>query len=311
MKNYAIIADATCDLSKEFREKYDIEVVDGHFVMPGGKEHKSICEWTEFTREEFYSMLKKAPNDFTTSPPNVAAFCEVFEKHAKAGDGVLAISISSGISGTYNFMLKAKEEVLEKYPNAEIEIVDSMRFGPGFGLLTIMASDLRKDGKTLTEVKDYLEENKNRIHQAGWLDDLSFVAKKGRLTHAKAFFGTLAGVKPMGEFDYNGLTTVIGKFKGEKAAYEGCLKYIEKTIIDPEDKIILIATTNRRKQAEIYKDMITERFHPKEIYVCDVFPSCGINVGPGLMAAYYIGTHISEGLVSERAIINDIINDKG
>ncbi len=170
---------------------------------------------------------------------------------------------------------------------------------------------LRANGRSIDEVSAYLEDNKNRIHQCGWLDDLSFVAKKGRLTHSKAFFGKLAGVKPIGEFDYNGLTTVIGKVKGAKKAYSVLLNYLENTIENPSEQTIFIAQTNRYTQAVKYKEMIEERFKPKEVVIVDVFPFCGVNVGPGLMAAYYIGKPISKGLVTEKAMIEKLIKAEG
>ena len=139
------------------------------------------------------------------------------------------------------------------------------------------------------------------------VDSLRF--KKGRLTHSKAFFGKLAGVKPIGEFDYNGLTTVIGKVKGAKKAYSVLLNYMENTIVNASEQTIFIAQTSRYPQAEKYKEMIMERFHPKEVIINDVFPSCGINIGPGLMAAYYIGTPISKGLTEEKALLERIISE--
>ena len=76
---------------------------------------------------------------------------------------------------------------------------------------------------------------------------------------------------------------------------------------NPEDQIFFIAQTNRLPQAEQYKKMIEERFRPKEIYINDVFPFCGINVGPGLMAAYYIGKPISKDLSEEKALIEKFL----
>ena len=110
-------------------------------------------------------------------------------------------------------------------------------------------------------------------------------------------------MKPIGEFDYNGLTTVLGKATGAKAAYNALLKYMEATIEKPEEQIIMIAETFRYPQAEVYKTMIEDKFHPKAVYIQDVYPSCGVNLGPGLMAAYYIGKPISKDLSEERAIM--------
>ena len=303
MSKFAIIADTNCDLKEEFQKEYDVRVVPGHVVYPGKKDVLSLPGWTDMTREEFYADLKKRPNEYATAPANVSEFAAAFEEALKAGEDVLAMTISGGISGAFGFASQAQKEMQEKYPERKIFVIDSRRFGPGFGLMTTYASRLRAEGKSIEEVVAYLEENKNRFHQAGWLDDLTFVAKKGRITHPKAFFGTLAGVKPIGEFDKNGLTTVLGKVKGAKAAYEVLLNYISETIENPEEQIIFIAQTNRLPQAEQYKQMIEERFHPKAVYINDVFPSCGVNVGPGLMAAYYFGKPISDDLSFERALI--------
>ena len=310
MKKFAILADVTCDLNEQFQQEYDIHVVQGHIALPDGSEIQSITRWGVLQRDEFYADLKKHPDSYHTSPPNIKEFSDAYISHIEKGEDVLVLTISAGMSGTYNFACAARDEVKQKYPNADIRCVDSLRFGPGFGLMAVHASILRSEGKDIEEVYAWIEQNKNRFHQAGWLDDLSFVAKKGRLTHAKAFFGTLAGIKPIGEFDYNGMTTVLGKAKGAKAAYAVLLNYIEGTIENPEEQIIFIAQTNRKPQAEEYKKMIEERFHPKAVYVNDVFPSSGINVGPGLMAAYYVGKPISEDLSEERAIIDKAL-EKG
>ena len=309
MKSFVILADATCDLSEEFQREYDIGVIPGHIALPDGTEIPAFLKWEKYSREDFYASLKKNPNGYSTSPANVAEFSAAMEPYAAENVGVLLLTISSGISGAFSFASQAREELLQKYPSAEIRIVDSMRFGPGFGLMAVWASMLRAQGKTLAETTQWLEDNKNRFHQAGWLDDLSFVAKKGRITQPKAFFGTLAGVKPIGEFDYNGLTTILGKVKGAKTAYSVLLGYMEATIENPEDQIIFIAQTNRLPQAMEYKKMIEEKFHPKAVFINDVFPSCGINIGPGLMAAYYMGKPISKDLSEERALFDKLTSE--
>ena len=309
MQKFVIMADGTCDLSESFRKEYDVLVLPGHVVLPDKTDIVAPLDWSAVSCEDFYADLKKNPNGYSTAPANVEEFKAAMIDVVKDGTPLLVMTISSGISGAYGFACTAMQQVLEAYPNAKIRCIDSMRFGPGFGLLTVYASRLRSEGKSFEEVAEWIEANKNRFHQAGWLDDLSFVAKKGRLTNAKAFFGTLAGIKPIGEFDYNGLTTVIGKAKGAKAAYAALLNYIENTIENPSEQTIFIAQTNRRPQAEKYKELISERFHPKAVYINDVFPSCGINIGPGLMAAYYIGKPISKDLSEERAIIEKALDN--
>ena len=304
MSSFSIMADATCDLNEAFRSEYDIKVILGHYVTPDNTEYDSMPAWEHgLERDAFYADLKKNPLGYKTSPASVGEYFDAFCKEAEKGNDIIVVSISAGMSGANAFMQEAAQMTRNKYPNIRINVIDSMRFGPGFGLMVVHAAMHRAAGETFEQVSAWIEANKNRFHQAGWLDDLSFVARKGRLTHAKAFFGTLAGVKPIGEFDYNGMTTVLGKAKGAKKAYQILLGYIEKTIEDPQDQIIFIAQTNRLPQAELYKQMIEEKFHPKAVYINDVHPLCGINVGPGLMAAYYVGKPISQDLSEERAII--------
>lgn len=310
MSQFAILTDATSDLTQEFQKEYDIEVVPGHILLPDGSDIFTLPEWKYFTKEAFYKDLKKNPDGYKTSPANVGELKEKMETLADEGRDILMITISSGISGLYDFALQAKKLVLDDYPDAKIEILDSLRFGPGLGLLCVHAAMLRASGKTMEETKAYLEANKNRFHQAGWLDDLTFVAKKGRITQAKAFFGSLAGVKPIGEFDYNGLTTVLGKAAGKKAAYKALLRYIAETVENPSDQIFFIAESMRRPEAEEYKKMIEDTFHPKAVFIQDVHPSCGVNIGPGLMAAYYVGKPISKDLSEERAILEKALQTK-
>ena len=309
-KKFVIMGDSSCDVSEQFQKEYDIEIIPCHFTTPDGQEHLSLCNWDFMPRDEFYKELKKNPDAYKTAPASVEEFRLAFLKHVEQGEAILVACLSSALSGTYSFMLSARNEILKEHKDAEIYVLDTSRFGPGAGLMLVYASNMRKEGKSAKETFDWLESNKNHFHQTGWMDDLSFIAKKGRLTHAKAFFGNLIGIKPIGEFDYNGLTTVIGKGKGEEKSLKILIEYMAREIVDPENQIIFIATSNRHKQAEIYKQMIIDRFHPKAVFVNDVFVNCGINIGPGLMASYYYGKPISQGLVEEMAVMKEIIEQQ-
>lgn len=316
-KDFVILGDTTCDLCGEIRSKYNIEYINSHIIYPDGKDRIATLNWSDYdyfgkncTSETFYNELKKNPDGYKTSPANVEEVAQAFEKYVSRGQNIIYIALSSGMSGAYNFSLQAREIVLEKYPKAKIACIDSLRFCSGLGLMLVYAAILRNEGKSFEEVSEYLEKNKCKFHQMGWLDDLSFVAKKGRVTSAKAFFGTLAGIKVLGEFDYNGLTTPIGKAKGEKTAFDAILGYIENTIENPSEQIIFISESNRREKAEVYKKLLQDKFHPKEIIINSVYPPCGINVGPGLLSAYYVGKPINKGLVEEKALIESFLNKK-
>lgn len=307
MKPYVIITDGTADISEEMQREFGIEVIPGYLHLPGNTDIPQFLSWKEYDREEFYTKLKKNPDSYATSPASPDRFAEAFERYAAQGRDILMITMSSAMSGTHDFAVKGREQAMAHCPGAKINLIDSLRFGPGFGLMVVRAAQLRDEGKSLDEVTAWLEENKCRFHQAGWLDDLSFVAKKGRINHAAALMGTIVGIKPIGEFDYNGMTTVLGKAKGAKKAYAVLLKYIEATIENAREQTIFIAQTNRLPQAEKYKQLIEETIHPKAVRIVDVFPASGINVGPGLMAAYYMGKPISKDLTEEKELIDRLL----
>ena len=114
----------------------------------------------------------------------------------------------------------------------------------------------------------------------------------------------------MGEFDYNGLTTVIGKAKGYQQSIDNSFKFMNKFIVNPEEQIVFIGVADRMKQALEFKERIEKEVKPKSIIIMVVFPSDGINVGPGLMAGFFFGTKISEGLDKVRLALNEILNTK-
>ena len=307
MGKFAIVTDSFCELDKNIRHEFDIDFVPGHITFPDGSEKNLNLEWDIIGKDDFYAQLKKNPDAFKTSPANVAEITQKFESYAKEGRDILSISISSAISGTYNFTLQAKKAICEKYPDVKVVCIDSLRYGAAFGLMCMKASRMRDEGKNIDEVGSYLSENKATFRQGGWLDDLSFVAKKGRLTNSKAFFGQLIGIKPFAELSENGLPTIIGNVKGEKLAWRVAIDYMAATIVNPQDQDILLCNSKREKQIAVFKQMIQDRLSPRAIYETELFCGCGTNMGPGLMTAYFIGKPITQSLEDEKKLLQDLI----
>lgn len=314
-KDFVILGDATCDLGETIREKYNIEYIHSHIVYPDGKDRIATLEWSDYkyfgencTEEIFYNKLKQNPDGFKTSPANICEISQIFEQFVSKNKDIIYISVSSGMSGAYNFSLKAREIVLKKHPEAKIACINSLKFCSGLGLMLVHAAILRNEGKTFEQVTEYLEQNKDRYHQMGWLEDLSLVEKKGRISPTKIISRHNEGVKVLGEFDHNGFTTPIGCITGEMTAFNAILEYIEKTIENPGEQIIFISESKCGANAEIYKELLQKRLHPKEIIINPIYPPSGINVGPGLLSAYYVGKPLSEGLIKEKELMKSILN---
>lgn len=308
MSNFVIITDTNSELSPELQKELDVDaVVPGHIVTPDGVDHLSDTEWKLYPNpESFYAELRDKKKSFSTSPPNVAELKEVFASYLEQGKDVLFVSLSAALSATYNFANMAKKELEPLYPKRKILVFDSMRYSVALGVLAHEAALLRSQGKSLQETYDLLEKKKFCLHQMGPMDDLFFLSRKGRVSFGAAFMGTMVGVKPLGDFNREGMTTVLTKALGLKKALSVTLEYIKRTIIDGENQTIFIAETDRRKNAEMLASLIETEIHPKKVVIISCGPSSGINVGPGLAAAFYFGKEISEGMVEETAIMNEI-----
>lgn len=307
MKDFVILADLTCDLSRELRKDFGVvEYIPGHITIDG-QEMQTRLDWDLISREEFYQKLGDKKIKITTAAPNLEEYCEIFTKYINEGYGILSMSISSKISGTYDFSCVAANRVREQHPEAEIYCFDSFRMSGAFGLLVAHAHRLKNEGKTMQEVIDWLEENKNRVHQMGPIDDLIYVARRGRITMGKAIMGSFAGVKPMGDCNADGYTTVLTKAKGIKKALDITVKYIKETADDIENQVLIISHSDRELYGKTLKEMIEKELNPKKVYLCDVFAGSGANIGPGMIGAYYLGAPISEDLSAEKEVMNRIL----
>ena len=305
--SYAIVGDVTCDLSKELRDRFRIDgYVKGHITIPGGQELDSELEWSFTNARDFYASLKSNLNAYKTASASREEIAGYWEPFLAAGKDVLALSISGALSVTYKLMTDARDELIAKYPSRKIVVIDSQKYSSALGLLTTKASLLRTQGLTLDENAAELNRIKNSIHQMGSMDDLFYVASKGRISHSKAFLGTLVGIKPMGDFDSSGMVTVLAKVRGFEKAFRVVVEYMNETIVKPEDQIVIVAQTAREKQAEELAKLIESSVRPKEVIMSDIYPATGINIGPGLLAAYYFGTEITD-LAYETKVMSAIL----
>ncbi|MBQ6706148.1 MAG: DegV family protein [Clostridia bacterium] len=308
MSDFVIIPDSSSDLTKELRNRFRIpECVRGIVYFPDGHEELSDIDWEKYDPKTFYESMSDKKTLYKTACPPVEDIISVYERYLKEGKDILAICLSSALSGTYQICEMIKGQLLEKYPERKIICIDSMRYSTALSLLIIMAAMKQQEGATLEETAAFVESNKHRIHQMGPMDDLFFLCKTGRISNYKAFFGTLVGINPMADFNRQGLSEVLGKFKGKKAAFDAVIKYMRKTVIDPENQIMFVAHSNRPQAAELLREMIISEFHPKEVIINHVGMSCGASIGPGLCAAFYFGTEISEGMAREKEIMDTLI----
>ncbi len=310
MANYVIIPDTSCDLSRDLRERFGIsDYLRGVVYFPDGRTVSSDLDWGVITPDEYYNSMDRRSPLYKTAAPPLGDTTAIFEKHLAAGNDVLSISLSSGLSSTYNDCVRIAKELMEKYPERKVICVDSQRYSMALGLLVVSACLKREEGATIEENAAYLNREKHRIHQMGIMDDLFFLVKTGRVSNFKAFFGNLIGINLTADFNNKGMSEVLGRFKGKRSALEAVVRYMERTIVNPKEQTIFLVHSNRCAAVTALEEMIRERICPKEIISGVVGMSCGASIGPGLCAAFYKGESLSDDLVVERGIMNQIAAD--
>lgn len=308
MNPYIILTDVTCDLSPEIREYFGMtDYVHGYVSISDGRDLKTLLDWSLISREDFYGCLGNRQMKVSTAPASPEEYYGYFKKYAEAGIDVLSVSISSKISSTYNVAVGAAERVKAEYPERRIHCVDSLRMSGSMGLLVMYALELQKKGATMEEVIDWLESNKLRVHQMGPIDDLIFVARRGRISMGKAIMGSFAGVKPMGDCNRDGYVTVITKAKGMKKALTATVAYVKELATGVEDQYLLIVHSNREAYAETLREKLEAELHPKKIFISDSYSASGTNIGPGMVGVYFLGDEVTEELAREREIMGRVM----
>lgn len=309
MDKYVILPDVTCDLSQEIRNTFDItDYIPGHIHFSDGRDFATTLDWSLISREDFYAALSDKKLEISTAPASPEEYYATFKRYVEQGYAVLSMSISSKISSTYNIAASAAARVQAEYPDGKIYCFDSYKMSGAFGLLVIGAAKLKQEGKSFDEAVAWLEENKHKVHQMGPIDDLIFVARRGRITMGKAIMGSFAGVKPMGDCTREGYVSVLAKVKGISKALDVTCRYVDRMARDVQNQCVLIAHSNRAEYAEKLRALLAENTAAKQIFVTDVFSGCGTNIGPGMVGVYFLGDEISEDLASEKAAMTALLN---
>ena len=305
--NFAILTDAGGDFTREIIAKYGIEETPmSTVVWPDGEARETDLYWDAMSPDEYFALMSNKKNNFSSSLPSPQTINDRLTALAKAGRNVIVFTISSKMSGGYSAFSVAAKEVMEQYPDIKIVVIDSLRYSGAITLLAIEASLCRDErNMSFDETVEYLDHFRLRIHECGFLDDLFFLARKGRIKKGLAFMGNMIGVKPMADLcNETGLSQVIGKARGYKQVMKVFPEYIQRTIGDYHNKVFVITYSAREKQALEMKEIIEETFKPEHLIFVPMGQSTGCNVGPGLAAAFYAGDEsVSPNCFKEKEIL--------
>ena len=287
MKEYIIMSDSCVDLTQEMANDLELDIVPLTLNYEG-REIKNYLDEREITNKDFYQAIREHRKMFT-SQPNVGEYIEHMERYLKEGKDILNIAFSSSLSGTYNSSLVAKEELEKKYPHQKIIVIDSLCASMGQGLLLTYAANLKREGKTIEEVAEWVESNKLSLCHLFTVGDLNHLPRGGRLSSAKAFLGTLLKVKPLLHVSLEGKLVQTGKTRGRKQSLDALIERMKNTIVNPKDQIVYISHGDCQEEAEYVKGKIIEQLGVKDVVINYVGPVIGCHSGIGTLAIFYLG----------------------
>ena len=241
-----------------------------------------------FDAHAHYELLR-AGELIQTSLANTQQFLDHFRPVLESGQDVIYIGMSSGISGTYQASSIAAAELNEAFPNRRVRMVDSLGAGLGTGLLTIMAANLRDEGKPVDEAADILDQKRMDLCEFFTVDDLMFLRRTGRLSTTGAVVGTMLNIKPILRGDEEGHIMVCQKCRGRKKAVETLAQLYKDRAVAPETQTVAISHGDCPEEAQALADKIRAIAEPKELIFCPHEPVTGSHVGPGMLAVFFFG----------------------
>lgn len=288
MSSFLILTDSSCDLPASLAEKMGIEVLPLTVYIEGDT-YRNYLDGREIGFHDFYERLKTAKN-VKTSAVNQAQFLEILEPLVAAGNDVLYLGFSSGLSGTYNAGALAAAELSEKYPDRKIYAVDTLCASLGQGLLVYHCWKQQQAGKSIEEVRDFAEANK--LHLCHWftVDDLMFLKRGGRVSAATAIVGSMLSIKPVMHVDNDGHLIKVDVARGRKASIRALVAEMEKRGTDLSKQPIFISHGDCEGDASYLAKLIRERFPVQDIIINYVGPVIGAHSGPGTLALFFLGS---------------------
>ena len=285
MSEYIIMTDSTVDLPKEYLiEELQVPYIPLSYIMDG----VTYEDMSGLSGKEFFDKIR-AGSLPTTSQVNPEQAKKALEPYVKEEKDILFIGFSSALSGTFNSIRMAAEELMEEYPERKIITVDSLCACLGEGLLVYKAVQLKRAGKSLEEVAKWTEENKLHICHNVAIDDLNHLHRGGRVSKTAAIMGTMIQIKPIIHMDDHGELKVIGKERGRKKALTHIVDMAVKQSEGWDNDIVMITHGDCKEDAEFVARQVEKKMGVHNILINCIGTVIGSHTGPGVVAVFCMG----------------------
>lgn len=285
-----LFTDTDTDITKEEAKQYGYSLISMPYII-GKEEIKPYVDFEEFDYHAFYDQLRKGvmPTTCALSPYD---YINYFEPVFANGDDILYVHFSKAMSGTFNAMNLAYEELKEKYPDRKLYTIDTKG-------ITILSYNIVKEigelylqGKTVEEIIEWSNKEIDHFATYFFADNLKFFGRSGRISNFSSIMGNIIGIKPIIYMDDKGTMTNIGKERGRNSATNKLIQYFDELNVDPYDHRIIIGHTDALDLAKKFGDLLQEKYNNKlNIEYVVVNPTAGSHCGPDTVGICFYAKH--------------------
>ncbi|MCC5894998.1 MAG: DegV family protein [Alkalibacterium sp.] len=284
--DYQLITDSCCDLPLEIVAEYDLDIVN--FTTNIGGEDLIDDMGKTFDKAAFFQRLKNGETA-STSQVNVHSYIEKFKEYIDKGMPAVYLAFSSGLSGSLNNAIQAREMLKEEYGEIDLSIIDTKAASLGEGLLVYEAAKRKKEGFSKEALIEWVEENKLNYHSWVTVDDIKHLQRGGRISATAATVGSLLSVKPIIVMNQEGKLIPVAKVRGRKKSIQHLVDQTINNIKDVEDHALFIGHVGVPEEAELIKEKLLEHLNPSEIIVSSYGPTVAAHTGFGSLAVFSYG----------------------
>lgn len=285
--NYEIYTDVSVDIDTDFAKENGVKYISMEYVIGGETKNCQEPESVEAMHDYYEKLRAKQPTN--TSQITPYHYMNEFEQAVKNGMGVIYIALSSGLSNTYESALNAVNTLKEDYPDAQIEVVDSLGATGGMGLLVESACENRNRGMDLTENAKWLRDHAGLINYWFKVEDLMYLMRGGRVSAATAIVGTALNIKPILNINAEGKLDTVAKKRGNKQAYGWMIEQFARNYDFDISNTVYLSCADCPQDYEELEKQIKAIAPTANVKKTMLSPIIGAHTGPDMLAVIYYG----------------------
>ncbi|MFH0769021.1 MAG: DegV family protein [Chloroflexota bacterium] len=281
------MTDSIACLTPEMVRQYRLRIIPINIHFNG----KIYRDGVDITATEAYQLLEKAPDQFASSPASVGEYLSAYREASANAEGILCITLSSGLSTVYNMACVAKEEAKTELPQTLIEVLDSKTAACGEGLIVLAAARVAETGKDLSEVTGVAKSVSERVGVIGIMETIRHAYRTGRIPKITAVAGSMLNIKPIFIIS-GGLVHIAGLARNKEQAVKRALTLMKK-MVGAKPAHVAVAQADVLEEGERLKERISVEFKCVELWLTDFSAVMGYAAGSGVLAiAFYTDTEV-------------------